>query len=436
MWVFVVQNRIAKILDAVEGAVRKGQKEVERLNEEAAKAQGEVEKRELLGRAKRTITQKEANTRVMLAVKSLTDGIAWRNMRFDRNIIRVLSENEATGHVESGGSGLAEDYWCHRITNYLKKVVIRNDLTNFLRIGDLTEIDYPAVFLHEIKSKVKKDGRWRTKSVRNMFTIKKGQQLSPQTRRLRQAQKIVLERKAQTTEGVVEFIDVDVPYRTYFSVVRPLIRKARREGYACRLVDDCLGIECMHWETVAKQAKEQKREVWRDLKPAADWSKKELVVVTSNFDSFTHHEGQFLRNSVPYSVFPLSVRDCADLLMGNLLLRTRLNIPLLMKKFEENGWEVTPQDFGKVSANLPRSPREVFFGDIFHESDTASEAIFFIKRGAFNLNVSFNWVHRLTMEFMTVDTLLRFVDYLHKTSVPYKPRLVAAMFKEERKLWR
>lgn len=436
-WLWAIQNRFLILLNKLEKAILRGKQEVTKLKQLAEQENDPSKKQAIIKRVRGIIDRKEVNERLRLSIKTITDGIAWRNMRFDRNIIRVLAEGNPTGHVETDtGGGKAENYLGYRLTEDLKHLIIRNDLTNFLRIGDLTEIDYPAVFLHEVKSRSKKDGQWRIKAIHNMFTVKKGQHISSQTRRLLQAQRIILEKKATTPEGVVEFVDVDIPFKTYFSQIRRIIRKARRTGYACIQLDDCFSVECQHWEVLIEKAMEQKKEVWRDHKSCDGWTKEDKVMQFSNYDSFTHEGGQFIRNSVPYAVFPLSVRDCTDLLMGNILLKSRLSLTRLIRRFEEAGWEVELQDFEKINAGLPSDPKKIFSGNIFDYNDTEKETLFFIKRPPFNLGVSFNWVHRVATEFMTVETLLNFVDHLHKTAVPYEPRMVSAMFKQERKLWR
>jgi hypothetical protein len=115
--------------------------------------------------------------RIEVQLRAVGDALAWRVLRFDRRYVHALSRNDRTGPMTSGRYRMptAEDFvelsdggkaplpdtkpglnWELGQATQLFKLkgtfALLNDLTNIIRIGDLTEIDGARVLLHEVKA--------------------------------------------------------------------------------------------------------------------------------------------------------------------------------------------------------------------------------------------------------------------------------------------
>lgn len=89
------------------------------------------------------------NNRIKRILKDIADGYAWRMLKFNRLLMRVLSQNNSPGNLDTSIS--KEDKVVEKIINDGAHVLM-NDLTNILRIGDLT-VFYPDGPPHIIELK-------------------------------------------------------------------------------------------------------------------------------------------------------------------------------------------------------------------------------------------------------------------------------------------
>lgn len=86
-------------------------------------------------------------------IKEIADGYAWRVLGFNRPLMRFLSQNNSPGYIGSSISN--EDLVAANISMEGNNVLI-HDITNILRIGDLTILE-PNGFPHIVE--LKKSGK-------------------------------------------------------------------------------------------------------------------------------------------------------------------------------------------------------------------------------------------------------------------------------------
>src|SRR3970040_1063272 len=122
--------------------------------------------------------------------KTICYGIAWRNLNY--NQMFLLSAARGFGYVAIDYK--SKDFRgmyivAYNISERLGSTVIINDLTRFLRIGDLTDIKDGVPFIHELKE--------YGKEVKNMFTLRKVKgKISRQAVRLLELQRIAIKAKS------------------------------------------------------------------------------------------------------------------------------------------------------------------------------------------------------------------------------------------------
>jgi len=99
---------------------------------------------------------------LLRCLRDTADGIAWRTLNFQRHILHELAYKQPAGYLERSNVELEVAAAASRVTDLQAHVLI-NDLTNFLRYGDLTIVTRDTIYLDELKSGVASAGNRRSK---------------------------------------------------------------------------------------------------------------------------------------------------------------------------------------------------------------------------------------------------------------------------------
>lgn len=282
-------------------------------------------------------------------LQTIADGIAWRMFNFDRPILRHMSQNNSSGHIQKN------DYdYLGVLKKYLRSLrgfPIVNDLTRILRIADFTVIHSDEKkILYEIKERGKK-----IFDVGQIFyEISKSKKLpNSQKQRHLSAQMAILERKVKLTTTKessmqdsfeAEIADLEFPIKHHFSSLKKLIKLADKKGIANAEVEDGYFIQVVAVDKLGnKNIRDHVLKSFVENHPT--WAKKNPNVHSlSNYDSFYEAEGQFTRIIIPYSVLPLSAKNCIRLMMGHLWVTVMLDTSRIKEKLEKRGWRVSDVD--------------------------------------------------------------------------------------------
>jgi len=163
-------------------------------------------------------------------------------MHFDRSILRLIASNRKTGYIDINEPGF------RGVLNIAKSIlwdrknkVIINDISNFLRVGDLTEISKFGILIHESKKKGKR--------IINIFSLmqdtKRTPKLSRQSERLLKVQTAISHKKIFIDNNqTVQIRNIKVPFKNYLNDVKKIILKAKREGFFSKKITDYLVVSC------------------------------------------------------------------------------------------------------------------------------------------------------------------------------------------------
>lgn len=308
--------------------------------------------------------------------QTITDGVAWRVLDFNRPVIRLLSENDGPGHIHPTYAQILT-----RFVSSWSDVILINDLTRCLRIGDITRVTDGKVLLYELK----KDGDVVTGLSDIFDEVRKHgpTSISRQRHRHWTAQMSIVNRSIDiplvASDGTVrdlhraEIIDSDIEIPTHFDAIKALLKKAETTGFEQQELEEGYFVEITAWDKIASNPSDIKSDsvVQRKKKAKSgrpDWckDKKTRVIDLSSHESF-HREGtQYPRNFTPQSVLPFSARDCVRLMMGCLEIKTFLNMDFLKKHLEEAGWQVREIDHDATPPR-PKSPSGSLAGEFMDE---------------------------------------------------------------------
>ncbi|MFJ2719795.1 hypothetical protein [Streptomyces sp. NPDC087437] len=151
--------------------------------------------------------------RLVRQLRSVGDALAWRAFNFHRPYILALSRNDPPGPMYGKAGLLAELDRVERAFKENGAFALLHDLTNCLRIGDVTVWDraHPP----------------RTEEIKTNPKARK----SAQIRRINQARAAVLEGGPLPGERASETLhDLDLPLRTHLDVLRLALDRAATEG--------------------------------------------------------------------------------------------------------------------------------------------------------------------------------------------------------------
>lgn len=333
---------------------------------------------------KKKVIERRVDTHRQLinTFQTIVDGIAWRAMSFNRPLLRLFSENDSPGHIEK------EIDLIFRIRSKNGEIIIINDLTRFCRISDLTLISKDKkIILLEAKTPKKFKGKkiilkdyWDIIEKKNKFKGK----FSRQELRQIVAQKAIINNKitiplksdtGEIKNFTAEILNVDIPIKHYFNELKSLIKEAKEKFYACRQVEDGYFIEVKAYKTIFyKKCKsnfiDYAKAKFQEIAPEWVKDKVRMIIKYNSYFSLIQKNNHFSRNIIPYSILPLSVHDCYDLISGNIQVIIYYNPEYLKSILEKNGWEVKINNFEELikNQNFRESTDRVIFKKIYNDT--------------------------------------------------------------------
>lgn len=304
-----------------------------------------------------------ANKQILRILQTICDGIAWRNINFNRPLLRVFSDNDSSGYLEDSDYSSIMSLVCKR-----GEIIVANDLTRCCRIADYTLITKDKkIILIESKRR-----GLLLNDVRDIYEkIKKNKKNipSPQDQRHIIAQNTIITKKIEVpifkqgqikNDLEVKIIDTDIEIKNHFKLVKKLIKKANKEALVLYEIEDGRIMYIIAHDVIYKSiCKGNKTIEWFDNKLSKfkkeinDWKQKQdgEIVMISSHDSFIQEENQYARNVLPYSILPFSSKDCIRMMSGHLEIKYYYNVNKIKKLLENSGWLVEDGNLLKTLKN-------------------------------------------------------------------------------------
>ena len=375
------------------------------------------------------------NEQLVRISRTICDGIAWRNLKYNRTFLNSSARGFGAGDVDINNESFKSEFdWAYRISEAFDSVVLLNDLTHFLRVGDLTEISDKGIFIHEIKKLGKK--------IINLFTLKKlkeSGEISDQSKRLLELQRIALSESAIIGDIHVRTERLNVELKTNFDKLSQLLEKSENELVVSELIEPCLTLHITNFHAISLAGNTVNID---NLKSKLVYpSKKGLLLPQSNWDTFYSDEkGNFLRSAVPYSVYPLFEKHCIKLISGHYLVNCILDVEKLKEILQVHGWiveEITEKELDQQLAIYESAEKTIFLKKNSIYNFAPNEiGILKIKRGAFSLNLTPTFYSRFTMEFMKLETFLEMMEEMYLiASIKKKSDLYFPTLKNDFNIW-
>ncbi len=327
------------------------------------------------------------------ATRVVADGMVWRALDYDRTAIAVLADGDRVGHFADDEGFQVELRGLDHIRDRYGVLAFHNDLTNCLRVGDLT-----AIFTTD-------DGHRLPVPIE----VKKSEVLaedSPQVKR-------ILAAMHRLNNGRLH---LPLAYRTYLNDLPELIRRAKATGHATIHPAPCVFVEAVDYRHFGGRP-EAVGEITRKVHEKLGWlGSGDLILTGMTGVSRMRDRYETVSELAPITIFPLPPEDVADLLFGFVDVKVHLNVPLLQIAFARKGFYT----------DVSRAPES---GRIFLTAETNTSGT----------RVPAHLREQVLHEMMTPSTLTRMVEYIVGSGLAAQWRAPGSAplvgFANERRAW-
>ena len=307
------------------------------------------------------------------AIRDIGDGIAWRLFDYDRAILQELASRASGKHVNLEGIE-AELHEFGHVFNSQQGIAILNDLTHFLKLGDLTiRKDDGSFEFIEVKTKGKTGGR-----------------ITRQRQDLRRTVTFFNVGEREEVDGRQSIVELQIRPETFAANINRLIAEASKKGTAVQRIGEHLIVGCVDFLKAVEIGDATFPAIPDQIKDwLSEWAQKDDLVI----DCLSADRYLEVKSFAPVSIFPFSEAARVKLMTGALSLMAFVNVSEFLKYCEQRGWKVVKT-----------------FDEHLEEAEKSGGGKSFrmatIQKGPLTLQLPGPLVARLGFEFLKPKTLV------------------------------
>jgi len=318
-----------------------------------------------------------ANNIINRALKEVVDGIVWRLFNYNRAFLYLLADKEPMGPIRMDKGMIESLYELADIFLDPENIAMLNDISNFLRIGDITKIGSDGnIELIEVKSSGGRGGRR-------------------------------IQRQKQKMSELVEFIntgireydgrkltiyDSNITQVHYFQNLLDALNRSQNKGYDSILIGDHLILEIVNYHKID------------DINNAIEYFKKRHESTKERWDKnddkvftfFLSDKMEYSRNFIPYSILPYDSNMCADIITGKMMIRSLINISEIMRKIQKSGWQIIDSFFLKTEEEIKK----------LEGQDVKDLTMLKIRKSGYNINIPHHYFGKLVYELWSPKSMI------------------------------
>jgi hypothetical protein len=345
--------------------------------------------------------EREVFMRRMLlnGLRDVADGIAWRLFEYDRAIVRQVATRRGRKHIEGGIE--QELQVLAALQESEQHLGMLNDLTSFVRIGDVT-----------IKGA---DGSYE------FIEVKEGRKTSGRITRQKQDMRRVA---TFLTDGetIVDgqraiLLDLPVVPETHIRALRDVVDKAQSHGGCTVQVSDSLALSCLDFERLGPSEEDARATVAGvdgDLQRILGaWRGRGDMVIDLPLQQRYVGDGQY----APFSIFPLPTLTRVRLATGALSCRAAVNVSAVIRYVQAAGWACVES-----------------MEDVDLETDDVPPYVATFRKGPFTIGCAGDWFGRLVFDLVKPRTLRDIIDAAYHAG-PDVSDLALVALTGERDVW-
>jgi len=308
------------------------------------------------------------------AIRDIGDGIAWRLFDYDRVTLAMIANRPASKHINLAGLE-PELIEFSRAFDSREGAAVLNDLTNFLKLADVTIRKDDGTFeLVEVKAGHKSSGR-----------------ITRQKQALRRTVALLNTGVGEDEELMIS--QLEVTPESYIRNIAKVIQEAEKRGAATQRIGDYMMVECTDFEKAGEIGLEAVKQILNQGRECTrKWSKAGDIVL----DLVSQDKYMDVKNYAPFSIYPLSEKTRVRLMIGSLFLVSYLNVSAVLRYTEERGWKVV------------KTPEE--HHEEHKKSNTTDEWLATVRKGPLTSAVPPQLFGRLGFEFLKPKSLVDILE--------------------------
>lgn len=347
--------------------------------------------------------------------KSIYDGLVYRKLKFDHPFLRYGAEHHSPLNSVKSETLVKTLNFLDKYSQNNEGYILVNDLSNFLRMGDFLKITNEGIQINEIKedfSKVLNIDSFQGKEPNKQFKNK----IIPAHDILNN--RIIKTNDPSNTE--IRIKDVNFTVKTYFPELSRLLNKLDTDYFAEIQIDDYLVIRGFNMLKVMDRAKTNNSEMLGFFTKNLEFPKLQgwnnnYILTVSNYFYFTFDGlGNFARNVMPLSNYPIKDEHILDLMLGRKVLVGWINIEAIKKHLERRGWEVELGDIDYIHRQYAQIEEERGKRVLKPFEMNPKDDLIKIKRPPFNTTISLSKIVQIFSEAKRVKSLLNECEKIYE----------------------
>ena len=270
-------------------------------------------------------------------LRSIGDGIAWHFLNYDRATLRFLAEHEYVS-VPQRSKGLATEIAkCIELASQNKPFLL-NSITNCLRIADITVFDKASSSfeLIEVKSSNSQDSR----------TIRQRAKLLVAQDSIRKSEYTLISdgkpSKYKKTESEKSLL-------TYAKSLESAMLEAKSKLASSRVFGDYLSFYVFYLKDIVELPEMESHQLSKEIIERCFSIKRNNDVILHFYGNIVHTV-HFSRILAPYAIFPISTELRFELMSGDFLVGSYINVDGLARWLRNRGCAI---EVLKPPENLP-----------------------------------------------------------------------------------
>lgn len=392
------------------------------------------------------------NKETLRVIFTIMDGVVARTFKFDRPILRVMSENKQLGHLrkaEFDHIGLLNDLV---ISLRSRGICIANDITRYLRIGDATVIDEKGkTIIYEAKTDTT-TGETKLIDAGSIYTniLANGQPLkNRQYQRQLTAQMAIVNRRISIPEIPstlgepykerigIDILDIGVKIKNHLKEAKKALMHSKKEIISHYDLEDGYSISILRCDKMLPENLKETLDSFNSSAPKWFDKKSPTMFMVSNLQTFISEDGEFARNLLPYSVFPFDAEDCLKLITGDIYISIFLDATKIKQKLEQSGWTVEVGDLVKIlESNEPYEKKKRDTSEMFKERDLS---VFILSKntehGIFKTSLLATQLLPFMFSFYSTDFVVDIVNTQFELSEPGENRYITHNYSDEKSIY-
>ena len=350
---------------------------------ESQKKKGEIEFKDFNEEIEYIESEIALSNSISKALREIADGIVWRYFNFNRAILYMLADKPPIETIErTKGTQNELDEFADAFLD-IDSVAIYNDITNFLRVGDVTKIGKDGTIeIIEVKS-----GNAR------------GRRITRQKQRMGELVDFFNTGLTNYDGKQLAIVNSEIKQKNYLSLLHNSIKEAKSKGTSTLVIGKYLILEIVDFRhqnasDSIKKFKDKHKSIRNE------WEQNNDRVV----HTFFTNKMKYSRNCAPYSIYPFDVDICADIITGAVSILVWINHTEILRKLESKGWKI-------IDSLVYKSKLEI---EELEGKDIDSIPFLKIKKNNLIIEVPPSTIARIQYELLSINAVVHELDELIK----------------------